>query len=109
MRKMTAISTPNEVYNHELRQHNEERSQYEKTKSIATVEAKELDIESKDDTPGAIHWHPGVAARFPWLGFVAILTMLSCIAFSIVILLTSDEKVREQWPGAHHSHKPLLH
>jgi hypothetical protein len=96
---MTAISTPEEVYNHELRQHNERRSQYEKAKSITTVETRDINSEKNDDAAVSIHWHPGVAARFPWLGFGAILTMLSCIAFSIIILVTSDGEVREQWPG----------
>lgn len=96
---MTAISTPEEAYNHELRQHNEERSQYEKAKSTTTFEAKEIDLESKDDTANSIHWQPGVKARFPWIGLIAILTMLTCIAFSIVILVTSDTLVSEQWPS----------
>lgn len=97
---MTAISTPEEVYNHELRQHNEERSQYEKAKSVTTVEMKEVDLGKNEEHVVAIHWHPGVAARFPWLGFLALFTMLTCIAFSVVILLTSDGMVREEWPGA---------
>jgi hypothetical protein len=106
---MTPISTPEEVYNHELRQHNEQRSHYEMAKSMTTIEAKEVDIENKNDSANSIHWHPGVAARFPWLGFAAILTMLTCIAFSIVILLTSDTKVREQWPGAYFPASTDLH
>lgn len=96
---MTAISTPEELYNHELRQHNEERPQDEKPKSTTIFEAKEVDIESKDGSAKSIHWQPGVKARFPWIGLIAILTMLTCIAFSIVILVTSDKKVSEQWPG----------
>ncbi|KAE9965356.1 hypothetical protein BLS_007692 [Venturia inaequalis] len=96
---MAAISTSEEVYKQELWQHNEYRSQYEKAKSTATFEAKEVDLESKDDeTANSIHWQPGVKARFPWIGLIAILAMLTCIAFSVVILVTSDKKVSEQWP-----------
>lgn len=97
---MAAISTSEEVYKQELWQHNEYRSQYEKAKSTATFEAKEVDLESKDDeTANSIHWQPGVKARFPWIGLIAILAMLTCIAFSVVILVTSDKKISEQWPS----------
>jgi len=46
------------------------------------------------------HWRPGVVERFPWLGFSALLTVLLCIGFTAIILVTSNGKAKEEWPGA---------
>jgi hypothetical protein len=98
---MTAISPPNEVYERELRQHLDSRSHYEKAQSMTTVETRavDVDVEKKGNPANSTHWQPGVKARFPWLGFGAILMVLCCIVFSIIILLTSNDLPAEEWPG----------
>jgi hypothetical protein len=103
---MAAISTPEEYQREiDLRQHLDHRLHYEKARSVTTVETREVDnidnINKDASRSGLIHWQPGIRARFPWLGLSAILTMLACIAFSIIILVTSDGKVAEEWPSAY--------
>ncbi|KIW02243.1 hypothetical protein, variant [Verruconis gallopava] len=46
-----------------------------------------------------VQWKPGVKARFPWIGALAIFTILLCIASCGIILGTSDGKFRNQWPA----------
>jgi hypothetical protein len=87
------------VHEHDLRQHLDSKAYYERAKSQTTVNTREIDVGKDASTAGSIDWRPGVKARFPKLGFAAILMMLCCIVFSIVILKTSDNKVAEQWPG----------
>lgn len=67
-----------------------------------------IDVEEKqphqddsyaDSHAGHIHWHTGIKARFPWLGLLSLIVMLLCVALSIVILVSSNGIVREQWPG----------
>jgi hypothetical protein len=96
---MTAISTPPHVYQYEMRQHNGQTGWDDKDKSSTTVLTRELDEEKHNNTAGPIHWQTGVRARFPWLGFGALLTILVSIAMTIVIMKTSDKKNPNQWPG----------
>jgi hypothetical protein len=43
-------------------------------------------------------WSPGVRARFPWMGFGALLTVLLCAGGSIAVLVTSNGKSQNDWP-----------
>jgi hypothetical protein len=44
-------------------------------------------------------WRPGVRAQFPWVGFGALCLMFGCLGTTVAILVTSDEKAQEEWPG----------
>ena len=46
-----------------------------------------------------VQWETGFWKRFPWVGGLAILTMLVCLAMDGVIMGTSNNKFREQWPA----------
>lgn len=81
-----------------------ERGDLEKASKIdiAVTEQQRPSSGDSNSTPNAnaqVEWHPGVKARFPWLGFAALLTILLCIAFTVIILVTSNGKVQEVWPG----------
>jgi hypothetical protein len=95
---MTAISTPQTVYQYEMRLHDGQNGWDDKNKST-TVLTKELDEEKHDHPDSSIHWQTGVWARFPWLGFGALITILISIAMTIVIMKTSHGKNPNQWPG----------
>jgi hypothetical protein len=71
----------------------------ESSKSVYTVDAKLVD-HVNDSTTDTTYWQPGFRARFPWIGFGAICTMLVCIALSLVVLITSDGLAKEEWPGS---------
>lgn len=43
-------------------------------------------------------WRPGFIARFPWIGFIALLTVLSCAISSVIILEHANLKSQTQWP-----------
>lgn len=44
-------------------------------------------------------WHPGYKRRFPWLGIGSLFVVLVCAGLVVVVLTTSDNKAREDWPG----------
>lgn len=54
---------------------------------------------SIDAEKSSIEWAPGFLNRFPWLGFAALITMLTCVVLTIVVLKTSHNKAKEEWPG----------
>jgi hypothetical protein len=65
-----------------------------------TVNQRDLDLyEADKTTTNPEYWQTGFRARFPWVGFGALLLMLGCIGSTIAILVTSDKKAKEQWPG----------
>jgi hypothetical protein len=91
-----------EAYELELRQHQEQSFYNESRKfkaTVNTVEVKEVDERNERSAPEASYWQPGIKARFPWVGCGALIMMLACIAFQVVILTTSNGKVKEKWPG----------
>jgi hypothetical protein len=45
-------------------------------------------------------WQPGFAARFPWVGFLSIMTVLVCAAASVAVLVTSNGQSVTHWPTA---------
>ena len=47
----------------------------------------------------ADHWQPGLKARFPWIGAGALFTMVICMGLVVLILVTSNTKAQEEWPG----------
>jgi hypothetical protein len=92
-----------EAYDLELQQHHlESRTNYTESRksktTINAVEVREIDEKNHDDTPESRYWNPGVMARFPWVGCGALILMLACIAFQVVILTSSNGKVKEKWP-----------
>ncbi|QDS77775.1 hypothetical protein FKW77_005240 [Venturia effusa] len=95
---MTAISTSSFIAQYEMREYDPKTGRNDQNKST-TVLTRELDDEKHHDATGLIHWKTGVLARFPWLGFAAILTILVSIAMSVVIMKTSDGKTQDQWPA----------
>lgn len=95
---MTAISTSPAVYQYEMREPNEQTGWGDKDRST-TVLTRELNEEKHNDASGSIQWQTGVLARFPWLGFGALLTILVSISMTIVIMKTSDGKNPNEWPG----------
>lgn len=86
------------VQQYELPEPNEQTGWGDKVKS-ATIFTQELDEGKHNDTNGSIHWQTGVLARFPWLGFGALLTILVSMAMTIVIMKTSNGKNPNEWPG----------
>jgi hypothetical protein len=77
----------------------------EKHLGIVNVEVRESasadQVGEKHDEENCehVHWETGFWKRFPWIGAVAIFTMLVCIAMDGVILGTSHDKFREEWPA----------
>lgn len=65
-----------------------------------TINQREVEAyENNHAVPRQEYWQTGFRARFPWVGFGAILLMLGCIGSTIAILVTSNGKAKEQWPG----------
>jgi hypothetical protein len=75
--------------------------QYGRGKSTPiTVNQRKIEApEANDTTSSPEYWQTGFRARFPWVGFGALLLMLGCIGSTVAILVTSDHKAKEQWPG----------
>jgi hypothetical protein len=74
--------------------------QYRGKPTPIAVNQRELDLyEANNTTPSPEVWQTGFRARFPWVGFGALLLMLGCMGSTIAILVTSDKKAKEQWPG----------
>lgn len=44
------------------------------------------------------NWTPGFRARFPWIGFGALFTILLCAASSCIILYFANGRSQTQWP-----------
>lgn len=53
-----------------------------------TILTRELDEENHNDATGSIHWQTEVLAKFIWLGFAALVS----IVMNIVIMKTSNGK-----------------
>jgi hypothetical protein len=49
-------------------------------------------------------WRPGFRAQFPWVGFGALCLMLGCLGTTVAILVTSDNKAKEEWPSEFYRH-----
>ena len=43
-------------------------------------------------------WQPGFWVRFPWIGFIALFTVLLCVVGSIITLVLSDGASSTHWP-----------
>jgi hypothetical protein len=54
-------------------------------------------LEGEEQALPDTQWRTGVRARFPWLGFSALLTILLCLASSVVVLLISNGKSQDHW------------
>lgn len=57
------------------------------------------DEKHKDGNCEHVQWETGFRKRFPWIGAMALLIMLICIAMDGVILGTSHLKFAEEWPA----------
>lgn len=44
------------------------------------------------------NWRPGFVARFPWVGFVALVTVMICCAASAIVLYMSNGVSQTDWP-----------
>jgi hypothetical protein len=92
------ISHSDEVERREWEQHQASLREQEKKDAIVTVNEGRP---SDDDEAALIqdHWHTGWRQRFPWVGACALLTMVICMGFVVLILVTSDGKAKEEWPS----------
>jgi hypothetical protein len=73
------------------------------------VSQRELEANGSNNAqPNPEYWQTGFRARFPWVGFGALLLMLGCMGTTIAILKTSDNKAKEQWPGKFESLLPVI-
>ena len=73
------------------------RSREKNTTTITVDECEpSQDVEAGS---AAEHWKPGLAARFPWIGVLALLTILVCMGMVVLVLITSDNKAQDEWPG----------
>lgn len=54
-------------------------------------------LEGEEQALPDTQWRTGVRARFPWLGFSALLTILLCLASSVIVLLISNGKSQDHW------------
>lgn len=70
-------------------------SSNEANKAAAAVNEKEV---GADDESGSVHWVTGWRNRFPWVGFGCLAAVLFCIAFCIVVVVTSNLQSQEDWP-----------
>ena len=59
--------------------------------SLSDVENATMQVQQDE-------WKPGFWARFPWIGFGALLTVILCVVGSVVILETSNGKSETHWP-----------
>jgi len=86
-----------------VRREREQQEAIDREKGKATgtqIDVQEHTHGDDDSCAGCqTHWRPGVKERFPWLGFAALFTVLVCIGFTAVILVTSNGKAKEEWPG----------
>ena len=76
-------------------------SKDEKHDVIETVQPVETPYSDADRSEQQLEepqWTPGFFAQFPWLGFGALATALTCAIVSVVTLLLSDGKSQHQWP-----------
>lgn len=70
-------------------------------KKGATDQVRSIDELSREDAEPLSHpaWAPGFMARFPWLGFGALFTVLLCAAGCIATLCLSNGRSERHWPS----------
>ena len=56
-----------------------------------------VSVESEERAFPDPQWKTGVRARFPWMGFTALFTVLICAVSAVVVLLVSDGKSQLHW------------
>jgi hypothetical protein len=80
-------------------------TEHDKQSGTVNIEVREsgsteqVDEKHDEESCEHVHWETGFWKRFPWIGAIAIFTMLVCIAMDGLILGTSDQKFREEWPA----------
>jgi len=42
-------------------------------------------------------WEPGFRKHFPWFGFLAVMVIFGCMAGSVLVLLSSDNRSERHW------------
>lgn len=67
---------------------------FETVRPVSSCEGLRCDQQQIND-PG---WNPGFRARFPWIGFGALFTVLMCAAASCIILYSADGRSQTHWP-----------
>ena len=72
----------------------EKKNVIETIRPISLSSDFERPAESSEDSK----WQPGFWARFPWIGFGALLTVILCVIGSVVTLFTSNGTSETQWP-----------
>jgi len=74
-------------------------TQYDEKKnpveSVRPVTAAESDEERNTEQP---EWQPGALARFPVLGFGALVTVILCAVADILVLGFSNGQSQTDWP-----------
>jgi ABC-type phosphate transport system permease subunit len=64
-----------------------------------SASAEDNNEKQQEENHEHVQWETGFWKRFPWIGALAILTMLVCIAMDGVILGTSNGQYQQQWPA----------
>ncbi|GAB7351795.1 hypothetical protein MBLNU459_g2368t1 [Dothideomycetes sp. NU459] len=66
----------------------------------ATEEVRPIDESLSDNGNhfSSPFWAPGFVARFPWLGFGALFTVLLCTVGSVLTLVLSNNRSQTHWP-----------
>ncbi|KAI5270067.1 hypothetical protein E4T47_06516 [Aureobasidium subglaciale] len=62
-----------------------------------TTHTHTVSLDSEERAFPDPQWKTGVRARFPWLGFTALFTILLCAISAVVVLLVSDGKSQLHW------------
>lgn len=62
-----------------------------------TTQTHTVSLDSDERAFPDPQWRTGVRARFPWMGFTALFTVLICAVSAVVVLLVSDGKSQLHW------------
>lgn len=73
----------------------EKEGAVEHVRSASSSTNQDAEMQSLHDDP---KWQPGFKARFPWIGFAALVTILLCAGSSVAILEASDGCSQTHWP-----------
>ena len=69
----------------------------EVTETVRPISQPSTDSENAEGQVQDPKWAPGFIARFPWIGFGALVMVLLCVVGSIVTLVTSNGKSQTYW------------
>ena len=87
---MPVVGTDKKAFSVNVRQLHSSDASDQPSKDVDAEAKHEPNFEDED-------WHPGFVARFPWLGFCALLIVLLASIGAVIVLIISNQKPQADW------------